>query len=40
MALEAKKDRRNSEEKKRVLNEVQKEDIKRLNSDFQAFKRI
>jgi predicted HicB family RNase H-like nuclease len=34
MALEAKKNRRTSDEKNRVLNEVQKEDMKRLNVDI------
>ena len=34
MALEAKKDRRVTDEKNRVLNEVVQEDMKRLNVDI------
>jgi hypothetical protein len=34
MALEAKKNRRTSDEKNRVLNEVVTEDMKRLNVDI------
>ena len=36
MALEAKKNRRTSDEKNRVLNEVVQEDMKRLNVDIPA----